>query len=164
MSVRKRELVLLEEGHRPGSVRHRSLNFRCAPDGASTNVMPLRIFLVEDSPLIRQNLTATLEELAPVVVVGCAEDESSAVGWVAANPLGCDLMIIDVFLKSGSGLGVLGALAEVAVDKVAMSNYATPIMRGRCLDLGASRVFDKSSEIEALTDYCEALHQRSLLQ
>ena len=29
---------------------------------------PLKIFLVEDSPLVRENLSATLEELAPVLV------------------------------------------------------------------------------------------------
>jgi hypothetical protein len=40
---------------------------------------------------------------------------------------------------------------------VVLSNYATPDMRRKCLDLGASRVFDKSNEIDALILYCARL-------
>jgi len=119
--------------------------------------MTLRIFLVEDSPLIRENLTAALQELTPAVVVGFAEEERAAIAWLASNPLGCDLLIVDVFLRAGSGLGVLAATHNSPAPRVVISNYATAEMRRRCLELGASRVFDKSSEIEALTEYCRAL-------
>ena len=37
---------------------------------------------------------------------------------------------------------------------VVLSNYATPDMRRKCLELGADRVFDKSNEIDALIGYC----------
>jgi DNA-binding NarL/FixJ family response regulator len=40
---------------------------------------------------------------------------------------------------------------------VVLSNYATPDMRRRCLELGADRVFDKSNEIDALIQYCASL-------
>ena len=33
---------------------------------------PLKTYIVEDSPVIRENLIATLEELLPVEVVSCA--------------------------------------------------------------------------------------------
>ena len=68
----------------------------------------LKTYIVEDSPVIRENLVATLEELAPVEVVGTAEDESTAIGWLSSHPEHCDLVIIDLFLKSGSGMGVAG--------------------------------------------------------
>ncbi len=120
---------------------------------------PLKTFLVEDSPLIRENLVAALEELAPVEVVGTAEDERSAVDALTALSRGCDLVIIDIFLKGGSGLGVLRAAH--ALDRpmtlIVLSNYATADMRRKCVALGASRVFDKSSEIDALINYCEEL-------
>ena len=38
-----------------------------------------------------------------------------------------------------------------------LSNYATPDMRRKCLELGASRVFDKSNEIDALILHCNRL-------
>ena len=38
----------------------------------------VQTFIVEDSPIILDNLVATLEELAPVKVVASAPDEASA--------------------------------------------------------------------------------------
>ena len=109
--------------------------------------------------MIRENLIAALEELAPVEVVGTAEDERSAVDWLAAASPACDLVIVDIFLKGGSGLGVLRAAQDLGTPMtlVVLSNYATADMRRRCEALGASRVFDKSNEIDALIQYCEQL-------
>jgi DNA-binding NarL/FixJ family response regulator len=119
----------------------------------------LKAFVVEDSAVIRENLIAALEELAPVEVVGSADDESGAKAWLAARAPGVQLLIVDLFLKSGSGLGVLqDALVQApGLRVVVLSNFATPEMRVRCLAMGASRVFDKSNEIDALIDYCEEL-------
>ena len=119
----------------------------------------IKAFIVEDSPVIRENLAAALEELAPVHVVGSAEDEPAAVNWLAAEGQECDLLIIDIFLKRGSGLGVLRAAGELhrPMILVVLSNYATPDMRRKCMDLGADRVFDKSNEIDALLQYCVRL-------
>ena len=47
-------------------------------------MQPLRTYIVEDSPVIRENLIATLEELLPVQVVGTAEDEATAVQRASA--------------------------------------------------------------------------------
>ncbi len=118
----------------------------------------LKSYLVEDNPVIRENLIAALEELAPVQVVGTAEDESTAVSWLT-DDRNCDLVIIDIFLKRGSGLGVLRAATEMhkPMSLVVLSNYATDDMRRKCLELGASRVFDKSNEIDALIRYCACL-------
>ena len=119
----------------------------------------LKAFVVEDSPVIRENLIAALEELAPVHVVGTAEDEPGAVTWLVNADHACDLVIIDIFLKRGSGLGVLRAVSHLGkpMSLVVLSNYATPDMRRKCMELGASRVFDKSNEIDALIQYCARL-------
>ena len=119
----------------------------------------LKAFIVEDSPVIRENLIAALEELAPVEVVGSAEDEPAAIKWLVTGIGECDLVIIDIFLKRGSGLGVLRAASDLRrpISLVVLSNYATPDMRRKCLELGASRVIDKSNEIDALILYCARL-------
>ncbi|MBW6496383.1 MAG: response regulator [Burkholderiaceae bacterium] len=116
----------------------------------------LKTYIVEDSQLIRENLIATLEELGPVEVVGTAEDEASAVKWLSEPGNRFDLVIVDIFLKGGSGLGVLRAAHALQQQHklVMLTNYATPDMRRRCLELGADRVFDKSHEIDALILYC----------
>ena len=119
----------------------------------------MRCFVVEDSPLIRQNLVATLEEMLAVQVVGYAEDESGALAWLQQG-VDCELMIIDIFLKSGSGLEVLrhARPARPQLHLVVLTNFATADMRRRCLQLGADRVFDKSAELEELLAYCEEIN------
>jgi len=119
----------------------------------------LKAYLVEDSPIIRENLIAALEELAPVEVIGTAEDERSAIDWLTSVSPACDLIIVDLFLKSGSGLGVLRRAQRLdhATRLIVLSNYATADMRRTCEALGASRVFDKSGEVDELIGYCEQL-------
>ncbi len=119
----------------------------------------VKTFIVEDSAVILESLVATLEEMAPVEVVGSAPDEAGAVAWLADRNNPCDLIIIDIFLKHGSGLGVLQASRRLQLPgkRIVLTNYATPAMRKTCEDFGADRVFDKSADIEALVGYCEGL-------
>lgn len=120
---------------------------------------PLQTYIVEDSPVIRESLIATLEELGPVRVVGTAEDEAGAVQWLARPGRYVDLVIVDLFLKSGSGLGVLrSAQAQPRpTPMVVLSNYVLPDLRRQCLALGADQVFDKSNDLDALILYCHRL-------
>ena len=119
----------------------------------------LTVYLVEDSPTIRHNLIATLEELAPVRVVGSVDSAGDAVKALSTDPPPCDLAIVDVFLRQGSGLDVLQALRAHSHGprRVVLTNYATPAIRAHCMALGADRVFDKSGEVEDLVSYCESL-------
>ncbi len=137
---------------------------RGAPDvGGIAMTMPaLNTFLVEDSPVIRENLIATLQELTPVRVVGEAEDEAGARLWLGTEGHDCDLVIVDIFLRRGSGLGVLQAMVNGPrrCPRVVLTNFATTDVRRRCLELGADAVFDKSNQIDALIDYCRALGER----
>lgn len=121
----------------------------------------LSCFLVEDSPLIRDNLTATLEEMAGARVLGWAEDQQSAEQWLQAGHA-CDLMIIDLFLKGGTGFEVLrlAKLERPDLKLVVLTNYATVEIRHRCLLIGADRVFDKSAEIEELLAYCDTVQRK----
>jgi two-component system OmpR family response regulator len=118
----------------------------------------LRTYIVEDNPTIRENLVGALEELASIESLGWSETESEAKQWIAAHVHAWDLAIVDLFLKQGSGLGVLEACREREAGQhvVVLTNYATADMRKRCADLGADAVFDKSNEIDALVEYCIA--------
>ncbi|MFL6628398.1 MAG: response regulator [Vitreoscilla sp.] len=135
---------------------------RARTHGAATPARSLDVFVVEDNLIVLESLVAALEELAPVHVVGSAADESVAVDWLAAGGERCDLVIVDIFLRSGSGLGVIAAARRrrPAAALVVLSNYATDEMRSRCLATGADRVFDKSRDIDQLVAYCVALATR----
>jgi DNA-binding NarL/FixJ family response regulator len=116
----------------------------------------VRAFIVEDNPVILDNLTATLEEVAGVRVVGSAADEQTALRWLREHPSAMDIVIVDIFLKSGTGLEVLRQLRDSGLQahRVVLTNYATAEIDKRCRALGASRVFDKSSQLEELIAYC----------
>ena len=116
----------------------------------------LRTYIVEDNATIRENLIGTLEELASVEAVGVAETEDEGANWLSTHIEEWDLAIVDLFLRQGSGLGVLAACRarRPGQKMVVLSNYATPDVRMRCAQLGVDAVFDKSNEIDALVDYC----------
>lgn len=118
--------------------------------------MRLKTYIVEDNPTIRENLIDTLEELACVTAVGTADTENEGKAWLTENRDEWDLAIVDLFLKQGSGLGVLAACRDRPSRQkvVVLSNYATADIRQRCAQLGVDAVFDKSNEIDALVDYC----------
>ena len=118
--------------------------------------MRLKTYIVEDNPTIRENLIATLEELAFVDAVGTSETENEGKLWLTEHLDEWQLAIVDLFLKQGSGLGVLAACRDRDPSQkvVVLSNYATTDIRQRCAQLGVDAVFDKSNEIDALVDYC----------
>ncbi|RUP24844.1 MAG: response regulator [Curvibacter sp.] len=118
--------------------------------------MELRTYIVEDNATIRENLVGTLEELADVRAVGFADTEHQGTDWLIQHPDEWDLAIVDLFLKEGSGLGVISACQQRQAHQrlIVLTNYATPDVRLRCADLGVDAVFDKSNEIDALIDFC----------
>lgn len=117
--------------------------------------MTFRAYMVEDSSTIRENLAETLKELAQVEFVGTTETEHEAKRWLAGNDW--DLAIIDLFLREGSGLNVLQAVRRKRPDQriLVLSNHSSRDVRWRCKQLGADAVFDKSTELEALVEYCK---------
>lgn len=124
---------------------------------SATNLQ--RVFLVEDIDIIRANLTMALEEVSDAAVVGNAAEEDEAVAWLQANSSTWDIAVIDLFLKRGSGLGVLEACRrrQPTQRAVVLTNYATAAIRERCISSGADRVFDKSTELDAFLAYCAPL-------
>ena len=118
--------------------------------------MALRAYIVEDSPTIRENLIETLHELAEVDAVGLADTEREGKAWLAQHSDDWDIAVVDLFLREGSVLGVVESCRgrRRGQKVIVLSNHATSDIRRRCAQLGADAVFDKSTEIDALLDYC----------
>jgi DNA-binding NarL/FixJ family response regulator len=119
----------------------------------------LQAYVVEDNPTIRENLIGTLEELTCVKVAGTSATEDEAVGWLDQNMDRWDLLIVDLFLKQGSGMHLAQHIARRRPSQkvVVFSNYINANVRKRCAQLGVDAVFDKSTEIDSLVDYCSHL-------
>lgn len=113
-------------------------------------------YLVEDNPIILTNLIETLSELVHVEIIASSASQSEASEWLQLHYGNWHLAIVDLFLKQGSGLGVLAACRDRAPHQkvVILTNYATPDIRERSVALGADAVFDKSTELDRLMNFC----------
>ena len=116
-------------------------------------------YLVEDDPRIRAHLVPALAELADVEVVAFADTESQAVEWIGKHCSETDLVILDIYLKRGTGLGVLSQRGgfPLGCHIVVLTNSADEGMRARCAALGAEAVFDKTTELDEFFGYCRAI-------
>ncbi|KQP36248.1 response regulator [Pseudorhodoferax sp. Leaf274] len=119
--------------------------------------MPLRIFLVEDNPLIRQTMQEMLEEVLGAQVVDWADGESAAIE--AMRRTEWDVALVDLFLVQGSGLGVARAFEQRRAGQriYVLSNYATPSIRERCNAMAIDGIYDKSTELDRLLEVLEEL-------
>ena len=124
--------------------------------------MQLDVFVIEDNAEIQENLVGALEELTCVKVVGGTATEEGALQWVAAGNH-WDMLIVDLFLKGGSGMRLVQHVQRSRPEQkiIVFSNYVNASVRKRCAQLGVDAVFDKSTEIDALVDYCS--HQCTLM-
>jgi two-component system, OmpR family, response regulator len=116
----------------------------------------LQAYVIEDNPTIRENLVGTLEELTAVRVTGTSATEDEALAWLEQHVGEWDVVIVDLFLKQGSGIHLAERIRRVRPTQkiVVFSNYINPSVRKRCAQIGVDAVFDKSTEIDALVDYC----------
>jgi DNA-binding NarL/FixJ family response regulator len=112
-------------------------------------------FVVEDNPIIRDQLMPSLVDLAEADLVGFAENEADAIRWLTGKSNAWDDAVIDLFLKQGNGLGVLAAVRARRPDQraIVLTNYCTEFMRTRCSALGAEAVFDKSTQLDEFFEY-----------
>ena len=115
--------------------------------------MSLRVFLVEDNPMIRERLIESLTATGSIDVVGHADTE-----WQAVEALSdgrWDAVLLDLQLKQGTGLGVLRAIGPsrpLGAKIVVLTTFAIPQYRDRSLALGADAIFDKACEYERAVD------------
>ena len=118
--------------------------------------MALITYLVEDNQIVLDNLIESLREIADVEVTSHGATQAEASRWLSLHDGQWHLAIVDLFLKQGSGLGVLaGCRNRESYQKiVVLTNYATPEVRRRAAELGADEVFDKSSQLDDLFAYC----------
>lgn len=133
---------------------------------SSSPMAMLKVFLIEDSLLLQELLGDMLRELDGVELCGCADGEADAMRRLAETPV--DLVIIDIELKQGSGIGVLDSL-QTDSDRygnprtAVLTNYAHSSMRQRCERLGMDAFFDKSLHINQLMDFVvEAAQKKGL--
>jgi DNA-binding NarL/FixJ family response regulator len=117
-----------------------------------------RVFVVEDSELIRERLISEINDMPCCLVVGSADTEGEAIRLV--RKLRPDLVVSDIQLRDGSGLAVLRDIRAAAAYQptvLMLTNHASKEYRARSLAAGADAVFDKTAQYEDFLSYLAAI-------
>ena len=111
-----------------------------------------RVFIVEDSPSIRRRLVELLGEIEGVCVVGEAETPDAAVTGIRETQPDC--VVLDFQLIGGTGVDVLRAVhpGSPEIAFVVLTNHPTAQYRRVCMEAGADRFLDKSTEFSKLKE------------
>ncbi|GAB3473264.1 response regulator [Polaromonas eurypsychrophila] len=119
----------------------------------------LKVFLVEDNVVLRNIIADALRDIPSVEVLFYADNEISATNWLSSNDSAWDLVVVDLHLKKGSGVGALSWCTTRRPEQrvVVLSGELTDAMRQKCLALRADAVFDKGTEMDDFLNYCKSL-------
>ncbi|BCB28665.1 hypothetical protein SKTS_35510 [Sulfurimicrobium lacus] len=112
----------------------------------------MMVYLVEDSPVIRERLRDMVMELDPgTTVLEAASPGAAIAGIVERRP---ELVVLDLKLEGGSGLDVLREVNEKvpACRVIVFSNHASQPYRKKCMAMGAEWFFDKAQDFELVRD------------
>ena len=117
----------------------------------------MKVFVVDDSPLVRERLVSLLSEVDGVEVVGSAETAEEGIEGISRSKP--DVAVLDIRMPSGNGIMVLERIKrhENAPTVIMLTNYPYPQYRKKCMDAGADHFFDKSGEFHKVTDVLERM-------
>ena len=112
----------------------------------------MKVFLVEDSPLLRERVQAILESIPGAEAVGHAGSAQAAIQGIANTH--ADVVVLDIQLEQGNGFDVMRATrtALPQVQFYVLTNFANDAYRRKAERLGARGFFDKSNDIGLLRD------------
>lgn len=122
----------------------------------------VRVYLVEDSPIVRDFVIEAVSENPAVQVIGHAETEMDAIaGIMKGKP---DVVILDIHLRKGNGLSVLRSLKQMILPAfplvIVLTNYGVGHYQNRCMELGADYFLDKSTQFERVTELLAELARK----
>jgi DNA-binding NarL/FixJ family response regulator len=110
----------------------------------------MKVFIADDSAIIRERLINLLTECPGVEIIGQAQDATEAIAKLGTlNP---DVVILDIRMPGESGIAILRSIKQckLAPKVIILTNYPYPQYRDKCLELGADYFFDKSTEFDKI--------------
>jgi DNA-binding NarL/FixJ family response regulator len=117
----------------------------------------MKVFVIDDSPLVRRRLHELLAEIPGISFVEQLDQTSFIVEAIqAAAP---DVVILDIQLPHGNGIEILEGLksSELPMVKIMLTAFPNPLYRQRCLEAGAHYFLDKTTEFERIVGVLESL-------
>jgi DNA-binding NarL/FixJ family response regulator len=114
---------------------------------------PLRVFVIEDSPILLERIAEAIADQPLLLLVGTADCEKEAVAKIRL--LKPEALVVDIKLREGNGLNVLAQLkwgeGENAKPKIVVfTNYPRQEYLRNSKQLGADYFLDKSTQFSDL--------------
>jgi DNA-binding NarL/FixJ family response regulator len=117
----------------------------------------MRLFIADDSEILRSRLCELLAGIQAVQVVGQARNAGEAID--AVEDLRPDVVILDIRMTGGDGILALETIKKSKnPPKVIMfTNHPYLQYRKKCMDSGADFFFYKANEFEKLMELVQEL-------
>jgi two-component system response regulator DevR len=111
-----------------------------------------RVYLVDDSELVRRRLVDMLTDIEDVEIIGQTGDPEEAEAEI--RRLSPDVVVLDIKLPGKNGIEVLRDIRKnVPTPLVIMlTNYPYAQYRRECTDAGADYFLHKATEFEKIND------------
>jgi DNA-binding NarL/FixJ family response regulator len=112
----------------------------------------LKVFIADDSVVVRGRLKELLEEQGSIKVVGESGNAEQAITEI--NRLDPDVVILDIRMPGGGGLPVLKDIKarEPSREVIIFTSFPYQQYRDAYLAAGANYFFDKSKDVQKMTD------------
>jgi len=130
----------------PHAGGHHSLLDFAGASGATEGGM-MNVFIVEDSAIMLENLRSILSDISGVTVIGHAADGADAIERI--DMLLPDLVILDISLRNGAGIGMLENIKKryPGIEVMILTGCTDEFYFNRCKRAGADFFFDKAFQL-----------------
>ena len=124
----------------------------------------MKVFIVDDSALVRERIIAMISEHPGIEITGQAENALEGINSI--RKLKPDVVILDIRMPGGNGIEVLRNIKKNSSGPtiIILTNYPYPQYRKKCIEAGADYFFDKSTEFNKIIEVIKKLIQESNAQ
>jgi DNA-binding NarL/FixJ family response regulator len=116
-----------------------------------TTTQPIRVFIVDDHPVVVAGLTALLSQIGDVRVAGAAANAFQTIPFLKENPV--DLVLLDINLPDVNGIELCRRIKKEFPEMkvLALSTFSDRSYISRMIDSGASGYLIKSASREEIS-------------
>ena len=124
----------------------------------------MKVFIVDDSALVRERIIAMISENPGIEITGQAKNAQEGINSILK--LKPDVVILDIRMPGGNGIEVLKNIKKNSSGPtiIILTNYPYPQYRKKCMEAGADYFFDKSTEFNKIIEVIKKLIQESNAQ
>ena len=136
----------------PGQKHANTPAAQCEISTPAAEILPRRVLVVDDEPLIRWAITETLKGLG--FDVRQASDAASALRQLLAGPPGFDVILLDLRLPDMRDLSLMGTVRQLHPDArvILMTAFGSDEIVERAIALGAHTVLYKPFALGRVVD------------